>query len=655
MTIRAAILILAGLLADMPAKQEQAASSREVKIHGLAIRADNAQPVADAFLMVRTADDAVDFPQTWAALGDVTKIREASRYDYIQKRVREIGGWKPARTARTRADGTFDINVPRDSIFFVVDAEAEGLICNDGPRHSVDDPETKEGIIIIMQTAPSVAGRVLDPDGKPVAGAWVRRQYYPEWGVKYAQMLPLARCSDASGEYYFPVADGKLQIWAPNSNSRIPLVSAECEFENIIGKRQNVETRLQRGYPLKIKLECEDHSPAKNVDITNRPDGDNEIYPWVQSVSSDENGECVWPALPAGRYNFEARFENGRTPILSAPVQVPSAPGAPIPIFTIPAVVTRPSEERWRERTASCPSSKIIIHVRDAVTSRPVVKFDYLILNGPGMSMGLPETYDPNKDPNGVIDAEGPPMFLRRSEEHYWWCDIRAGGYQNARIRETVHENSQKEITVDLLRSCGVHGKVIDAATSRPVALAGVLYREIPYRSYGRGTDAAKTVGDGTFRLGGVGGMLQILIDAEGYCEAQSQVIELAPGESRDIGNIMMSQGGAIHGKVKSCDGKPVSGGCIYAEIASMKSGLFLPMYYARSASVDENGEFTIEHVFPGKWQIRAIPKQRSSIVGPPGFFDSKSNKEPEFNVANGQITNVELAMPASRPAAEEK
>ncbi|MDE0892155.1 MAG: carboxypeptidase-like regulatory domain-containing protein, partial [Planctomycetota bacterium] len=118
-----------------------------------------------------------------------------------------------------------------------------------------------------------------------------------------------------------------------------------------------------------------------------------------------------------------------------------------------------------------------------------------------------------------------------------------------------------------------------------------------------------KTKAGGHFRLEGLhSGEIELIAEAEGYASSEAVPIELIPGEETSGLRISLRIGGTITGELYGEDG-------LLAANATVQ--VLLPTdYTTQITSTDEDGFFRVEHLKPGSWQVIGLPNLMSALSG---------------------------------------
>lgn len=253
--------------------------------------------------------------------------------------------------------------------------------------------------------------------------------------------------------------------------------------------------------------------------------------------------------------------------------------------------------------------------VSDAQSGQPVS--DFAVSYHPARQAGgrmLVRFSDGRGGPGQAHDvhADDGRFTLEDVSAGTWDVEVRAAGYPPARVAGvTVEEGADTpDVDVRLTRGAAVSGRVLEAASGRPVAEASVRAEVQGGGGFFRPTSTtaeAVSDGDGRFRIDGLepGTWLVTATHAE-WSEASRS---LTVGDDGLEGvELRLGRGATLAGLV-TAGGRPLSG----AEVALAPSGddaRFAPP--AEDVS-DETGRFAFERLAPGRYAVSATHGTRSS------------------------------------------
>ncbi len=173
-----------------------------VFVRGQVVFRGTAEPVPGAKVTILTGVEAIDFPETTERLGGSGVAANLLARWVHQERLEEIGGWKPAHSGATTAEGSFAIGVPLDLPSFRFEVDAERAVHDDDDRRfSLDDREVRAGLLLEVERAGSIDGTLRGPGGAPAPSGRAdlpRSCFHPaQWAAVPGGLFFLAgrRCS----------------------------------------------------------------------------------------------------------------------------------------------------------------------------------------------------------------------------------------------------------------------------------------------------------------------------------------------------------------------------------------------------------------------------------------------------------------------------
>ncbi|HKE02046.1 MAG TPA: carboxypeptidase regulatory-like domain-containing protein [Planctomycetota bacterium] len=175
-----------------------AAPAPGASLRGRVVLEDTSDPVANATVALRCKDRRVDSPETWARLAKEADFASLPPPD-VELRAVRAGGWRAARTTRTRDDGSFEIAAPPATADFRFEVSAPFVCDLRRERIAID---AREPVVLVVKPAGRIEGVVLDASGSPVADAVVVARPDPRWDSLPIDSLPPVR-ADASGAFAF--------------------------------------------------------------------------------------------------------------------------------------------------------------------------------------------------------------------------------------------------------------------------------------------------------------------------------------------------------------------------------------------------------------------------------------------------------------------
>ena len=239
---------------------------------------------------------------------------------------------------------------------------------------------------------------------------------------------------------------------------------------------------------------------------------------------------------------------------------------------------------------------------------------------------------------------------LREGE---WTVSASAEHYgQPVPVKVQVPQAEGDLLQIVLPRAASVAGVVLDPS-GKPIPGAGVGQKfELAdlgrIGSEGREPPRATTDEFGKFQLSGLTpGPMSLVADAEEYADSEPVPVELVASEELEGVTLQLRIGGRILGEVLDDDGKPSTGRTVLAQVPTDPGN-------QRWATSDGKGEFVIEHVSPGTYQVMTFPVADAGGGG--GVDDSNfaeffsEMKLAMAEVTDGEDTHVTLGSKAGDP-----
>lgn len=442
-----------------------------------------------------------------------------------------------------------------------------------------------------------IAGRILDEDGKPVAGAEPNATN-PSAGMDLGFVFTMAsagggrRSSDSNGEYRVPGLESgsyTLKITAPGYE---PFLREEVAVT--APKTTRIDVVLARGNRIAGVVLDPDGKPVEGADV---------------SVEVPFEPTSIQEAMTGGRPPIQVKTgPDGRfeaTGVGNAPADVTASHGA-FPDVLEEGVDPGRTDVMLKFVRPGSFSGRVVAKE----TGEPVA----------GVSLTLGETAVQSSE-EGTFTFEkvspGTWDFQATSDEHVPYTETGLVIAEGQEIRDHVVELERGEALVVL---------VVRAADGRPVPGARIDLGGPVDRS-GVGVDEA---GRATLR-GLLPGAYELTASHDDYASGRRNATVPVSGEVR----VELTPGGSIRGVVLDREGRPVSG----RMISVGEGGDF-----GRDMEVtDEEGRFTFEHVTPGERSLMLVDMDGSG--GGMGF-DMKTKR---VTVEEGKETYVEFGGPEDR------
>ncbi len=162
-------------------------------------------------------------------------------------------------------------------------------------------------------------------------------------------------------------------------------------------------------------------------------------------------------------------------------------------------------------------------------------------------------------------------------------------------------------VQFNLRAEARVSGRVLtpdgQPAVGAQVELASNSLQKLSKVYHSLGEERALTDANGAFDLGGLSaGNVALVARAQGWAESQAVEVELLDGlPSEDI-VLRLRKGATLTGEAYNARGTPAVGDAIVAQIPGSIDMI--------QTSTDAHGKFRFEDVYPGKWQVVALPHE---------------------------------------------
>jgi hypothetical protein len=473
----------------------------------------------------------------------------------------------PALSARSDASGKFTVSLAADGSW-QLEAAASGFA---GKRLAIP---SKPGSLLKITLEPvlSLAGKVVEPSGRPVAGAEIRA--FPLASPLHAAALCT---SGADGAFRLSglAADRGYHLEVHRegygATSRdVPAAPRPTEpggltFILYPGRAAFGTIRDQAAKPL----------GAARVSLVPSEAGGMPL----PAALSDQAGVFRFDAVPAGSFILSVRA-SGFAPLL------------------LPGLVVPAGAEPWDLGTAFLTSG--------ATIEGRVVKRDGSPVSGASvrvLSEQVEKSHSPvEADARATTDEEGRFTLADQLAEMPCRLEVIAPGFLPL-LTPAVVPPTSKPITIVVAPSCQVSGTVL--ADGGPVAGAVVVAAiqdgsPLSGRSFYTASDA-----DGHFLLQDLEpGHLVLTASAEGYAESRHVALTLPAEERRDGIEINLEAGGTVSGTVSSKAGRFLEGAVI--EAFPEAGGGDSTAASRRKGVSDRAGHFRLAGLQPGLWSFGA-------------------------------------------------
>jgi RNA polymerase sigma factor (sigma-70 family) len=562
----------------------------------------------------RSRAPELEIPRTYAlAMGPATSIGGVVRDDLgkpiegvsvalpetsPQDGVREVPDLDGV-SARTDREGRWHIDViPADLDFgdrqftfshpdFLSESDSSRL----QPNPTGEQLHSRSSVTVLFRGV-SICGRVLDREGRPIAGASVglgRRDWNPKTK------------SDALGRFQFrnaAAAESLLTVEAAGYGPEARSVQARDglpPFEFRLGPGRTIRGSVAdtQGRPLAhANIAMESWNGHRNLDWHTR---------------ADIQGRFVWDAAPSDRVILAAWKEG----------------------FRVSSLAIEPSDKEVVFKLVAVSPLRIRGTVTDAATGRPIEAFNVVPSVHPGDTLML----DFARTHHG-----GRYVFSEAQNGQPYTIRIEARGYLPATSPQYPHDGGEQVFDVRLNKGRWVEG-IVRGRDGVPLAGAEVVlamgrgisvYAGKPYQTNHH--PHVVTELDGRFSFSPPGGDARIVaVHDQGYAEALVQQL--------DEGQVLtLEPWGRIEGTLRVA-GKPLARETIVADVDEERpETMQLRVHNENRAQTDEQGHFVIDRLPPGEARVFWQPETHGARKQPDRFYP------PAFvDVRSGQRTRLDM------------
>ena len=520
-------------------------------------------------------------PLGWSMRGDEGRFGpRTTKADPGNDFAFELAGVMPGAAGRVRAFPTH-----------LAAAKSESFDVEPGSHLVVDLPLSRGG---------RLAGRVVGEDGEPVPDADLDVQQDP---LMFGQGGVEVRTTDSGDDGAFvleAIATGKASIEVEADGYLTEMVQIDLKEGDRIG---DFEIVLGRGNVLNGRVVWPDGTPAVGADVDVEFD--------VSYMGGMEAMNAMRGAEGGGETDDEGRF------------RVSGLGNGP---FTVKAEAEREDaaegETEWLARLDGVrPDSKELvllleppIGIKGRVLNdlgEPVTEFEVIARTATkGMIRGLGS----ERSDDHFEDEEG-RFFLSGMRSGNWEVFARAEGYGLAEpLAIEMPLADDAEVLLYLDRAATVRGVVVDPR-GLPVEGAEVGLR-VTLNDIGRFASsdgdrpATESDENGTFTLTGLSaGTVELVANAEDFATSEPVTVELGAGEMLADLVFELRVGGRIEGLVLDAEGEPAKGETVLVQNPTDVIG-------QRFVTTDSDGEFVVEGLSSGQYQVMTFPKSDAALGG---------------------------------------
>lgn len=492
------------------------------------------------------------------------------------------------RTAKLDAELSFEFGALPSGI----DAELAFASAHAAPIEQHVDalaPGAQRRIELMLVAAITLRGRVVDSDGKPIAGAVfeVSSRAGPELRADFA-IDPARTTSASDGTFELTgLPPGDWTVTATAAGYRPATCDTGVLAEGAV--REGLLLTLPSGLSIRGRVTWPDGKPAASAAIEWRPLNRDALFVFGELLGESESevwtaddGTFEIPALDDGAYEIEAR----------AVRDVPSSEsGAPDSVFA----QWRASRTDVRAGTSDLvlalrPPASISGRVVDDL-GQPIRSFRIRALLSHGAIGGGRATIEAEQS----FDTPDGRFVLSAVPEGEVNLEVESVGATQSMSTPVQVPGDGAPVEVRLLRNARIVGAVVDphGVVVRQATIE--LRDELGNDAEPRDHDAAVQSDElGRFELQMSPDVVLLYARAEAWAESAVERLVLAPGETHEV-VLRVLTGGKIEGELLGADGRPEA-----------HRGVRVSRRFGRSLLVktDAAGRFEVASLGPGTYRV---------------------------------------------------
>ena len=472
-----------------------------------------------------------------------------------------------------------------------------------------------ETATVTLRRGVRIQGRVTDPDGKPVKGAFVFRL------VGCDRSRNIGHLWSKSSHYAQTGADGRFRLRAIESAAVMVVLAPgwapQVRPVSVDAKASSEDFQLEKGRTVEFRFVDIDGKPLPNVDVCPSLDAFGPVGPWYLKAGGSDRIDTLIPRKTdqdgVWRWTWAPR---------ALAVYAVSEGLADAEVYT---------DLRNPVRTVTMkPDHRIVGEVTDAVTTKPVLSFTVLPVAVLGDGQLSVERRNAESGKNGTFESLAKrtdiPLRLRIEAEGYCAAtgpEFRAG------------DNSSRKQTFALRPSPPVIGAVVDAA-GLPVRNAEVLLalpseRATAKRTAGSADHTTATDYDGRFRFPDPNEPFTLIARSDDGFAMQG-----FEAGRHDVGKLRLRPWATVEGRFFD-DGRPVKGARIMLDLVrpdrSRGSQVYTNVYQVLTGA---DGRFKLPPVPP-------LPVNVRVKLGPSKNENYRSTPHVPLDLQPGQKVDLQL------------
>ena len=515
-------------------------------------------------------------------------------------------GWPlVAPPARTDAEGRFQLDLPGGP-------PGEGVWLESGaagflPAERRYTRPGAEPVLLKLDPAAEISGKVSDQAGQPVAGA----------SVQVTPPRAIDQVEDFSGAWVGP--DGRFRLTGLKPGSAYKLTARRKSFEKTTVPARTAPVGQPPPPPVQIVLGTGKTAFGRVVDAAGRPAAEVKIvlfqqtYLDQQEATTNKEGRFEIRHLSPGTYMLTA-YHPERTGLEMLAVEIPPAP---------PSVdlgdLKLPADGAIEGRVTDSRGKPVEGAEVDITAANELGFGGSLNLSG-GDWEGQPGLRSVRTGPDGSFRAPG----LKIGESF----DVRARHPDHAEATVAgVEVPTREPVRIELKSGHRLTGRVVDTQ-GEPVAGASLTWLERGQGIagfFGSPRPLGVTDSEGRFQASGLpAGGLDLEVSAKGYQSRLMEGLRIPDaGDLEDV-RIVLGEGSWLDVQVRNADGEPVPDVTMIAEPQDLDEQNPLTMLRALRSlgdcDTDSQGRCRLDLPEPGSYTVQIMTgAARVNVTAGPG------------------------------------
>jgi protocatechuate 3,4-dioxygenase beta subunit len=500
------------------------------------------------------------------------------------------GAFRTAET-KTAPDGTFSLRRLGPEPGITLEATKSGYAAGRKTGIRLKTGEALKGVSVVLRQGLVARGRVVDAEGKPIAGAEVRSaraERGRRGNFAFVRGFGQEEKPDAVS-----VADGGFVL----RGLEAARYQVSASKEGLLAKAPATVDVVEKGEneipPIVLEAGVAIAGAVRNV--KGEPVPDAQIFVASEGSpppgSTDPNGRFRIAGLPSGR---PVMF------FVSAPGYAQRQSNATPPAENLTITLDTAATVRGR--------------VEDAESKSPLADFSISRSESSSGGGGMVIRFGSAREARSFHAGDG-SFELPGVPPGRWTFRAEAAGYRSAEVSgvEVAAGETKEGVVLSLKRGGSLSGRVIESARGAPVANASVSWRASGGGAgfgFRFGPDAQQQTtsdADGRFSFDSLPeGKVTLEASHPDYVDGS---LEVDPGKQSAV-EISLGTGGSIAGTVVGSDGRMPAGGAQVLLDAQGESGRFGGN---EATTADGSGAFLFDHLQAGRYQLVAQGNAGSS------------------------------------------